>query len=139
MDFNVNEDKIRFAAEHFARYLFSICGYRISYPEFNDTESYDLLIEINGQFKKIQIKSTSQKTSSGKILFTLTKGRYNRSIVERILYTSKEVDYFYLYASNGDSWLIPFEAIKDKKNIAPEYSFPNFQITKKNNIIKELE
>lgn len=63
---------------------------------FGDNEKADLLVELNGKLKRIQIK-TSKKASDGKVEFDLTSCTLHRKNGARHKYNLDEVDYFFCY------------------------------------------
>lgn len=79
----------------------------ISVP-FGDNASYDLVAEINGNLKKIQVK-TSSSSINGAVLFRLAKQRNSTTKSYTNFYTTEEVDYYALYSTVRDKvYLIPF-------------------------------
>lgn len=125
--FTQDKEKLRFAAEHYARYLFLMSGYEILNPDYFDTKPYDFQFELGGVFKKVQIKTSYHKKGNG-FSFSLTKSRHNSSSTNKKLYFKGEIDYFFLHSINGRSWLVPFEQVDGKTSITPEVSLPNFEI-----------
>jgi len=127
--FCVDKNKLRFAAEHYARYWFMLCGFEMLNPDYFDTQPYDFKVKIDG-WKKIQIKtSCSSIRSSSRFMFRLYKSRYRdggKSTKE--LYKKDEIDYFFLHALSGDSWLVPFDKVEGQSTVVPETSFPNFKL-----------
>jgi hypothetical protein len=70
---------------------------------------YDFIVEIGGQFQRVQVKSTSY----------LRKKHYKCSLhgAKRRPYTKEEVDFFAVFVIPADTWyIIPIEALGDKAN-----------------------
>jgi hypothetical protein len=68
---------------------------------------YDFIVEIGGQFRRVQVKSTSYRR----------KNHYQCSLsgAKRRAYTKDEVDFFALFVIPADTWyIIPIEALCDK-------------------------
>lgn len=65
MIFETNKDKGRAGLSAAIAY-FGMNGYNVSIP-LNDTQDYDLVVEKNGKFQRVQCKATGSK--DGKIDF----------------------------------------------------------------------
>lgn len=89
--------------------------YTVSIP-LNDCQYYDLIIEKNSIFQTVQVKYTSQISSSGKYVCKLittspNTGKELYSLVE------KPLDLLYCFCSNGDMFLIPVKEITTRNQI----------------------
>ncbi len=121
-----NQEKLRVSAEHYARYFFISHGYNTLEPE--PGAPYDLVVEFNGKFQKIQVKSSSCKNASGNYCFKLVKTRNTRgSLVRRVFYSPDECDYFFLFDMCGNKWLIPFSKL-GPNTVVPALRYPGYQI-----------
>lgn len=85
-------------------------GFVVSIP-LNDTQPYDLVVEIEGVLKKVQIKTTTSDT-----IALRTMGG-NRSINVIKMFDHSESDYVYGLMDTGDSWLIPTTDFKNTNAI----------------------
>jgi len=95
------EGELRFAAE------FTRKGWQIFLP-YGEDGPIDLLIEKEGKFRRIQIKST--KPSKGAI-HCRVKSSNNWQVKK---YTRKEIDYFGIYDyQNKEGYLIPIKDMED--------------------------
>jgi hypothetical protein len=94
-------------------------GITVSIP-LNDTQPYDLVVELNGELKKVQVRTTTQISRNGnndKYEVGLRKtsyvgnGKFETKSVE-------DIDYDYLFAlTNSDKkYFIPTEVIKGIKS-----------------------
>ncbi len=93
------EGELRFAAEFIRK------GWSIFLP-YGEDSAVDLLIEKDGEFKRIQIKTT--KPIMGAIHCRL-KSSNNWQVKK---YTKKEIDYFGIYDyENKKGYLIPIEKV----------------------------
>jgi PD-(D/E)XK endonuclease len=72
-------------------------GFNVAKP-FGDSARYDVIVENEGRFLRIQVKSTESKIG-GCYLCQL-------HVCHDRLYTSKEIDYFALYVLPKDVWYI---------------------------------
>lgn len=89
---------------------------------FGDNEAYDLVIEINNEFKKIQVK-TSEKIINGKVSFSIVSSK-------KETYDNK-VDYLALYNIEKDIVLfIPTEETNNCKIISFRFDKPKNNQTK---------
>lgn len=130
VEFTIRMEKLRFAAEHYARYLFLLCGYEILNPDYYDTRPYDFQFYHNG-WKRIQVKTSHQinkKYDNGNCLFNLYKSRYRNGKMMKECYNKTDVDYFFLHDVNSNSWLVPFKHLGKRKTVVPATTFPNFLI-----------
>lgn len=98
-------------AESKAIYEFTKLGYNILQP-FGDNCRYDLVIEKDMKFERIQVKYVG---SSGDAFDVYSKSK-NVKIVEGYVshvvrpYTKKDIDYMFVYVADIDkSYLLPIE------------------------------
>jgi len=82
-----------------ARFMIRACehGFNVSRP-WSGSSRYDFAIELNGEFLRVQVKST-----------TWTNGAGHKASVCRTrqqLYTGKEIDFFAVYVIPEDAWYI---------------------------------
>ena len=109
----------------------------VSIPYGNNAR-YDCVLEIDGIFKKIQIK-TAHKIDENRFSVPFVNKRSNRSGNVRKVYTIDEVDYIATYYCNqlylfptGNhvnkmtvSFSYPDNGLKQKINLAEEYKAEN--------------
>lgn len=89
-----------------------------TYPSFGDNEKSDFIIDLNGELKRIQCK-TSEKIVDGKIIFSLVSCTTHRKNGSKHKYTKAEVDYFALYNMESDILLfIPIEEVLNRTEIS---------------------
>lgn len=105
MIFNTNKEKGR-AGMSAAIAYFGMNGYTVSIP-LNDTQDYDLVIEKDNIFKKVQCKATGSE--NGKIDFRLTSGKHNGETIGNLLDTN--IDILFCLNQNGTMYCIPMEDI----------------------------
>lgn len=91
--------------------------YTISLP-LNDSQDYDLIVEdYDGTLKKVQVKTSSQRTEYGSYTVNLrvlggnSKQNYVHKKGDETIY-----DWLFVLCDNGDRYLIPKEVIKDLKS-----------------------
>lgn len=117
--------KIDVAAETYLIYLCELSGYDYCIP--SRKSRYDLLVDFGDGFKKIQVKS-SMSLTNGKYIFKLVSTRHNSTVSKRSLYSSDDVDYFFLHSQDGRSWLIPYTLLINQSSVTPAIRFENFEI-----------
>lgn len=97
-------------------------GYIISLP-LNDAQDYDLIVDINGQLKTIQVKYTTTKQGSGKYYVdTRTKG--HGYIKEK----NQEADYYFVTTELLENYFIPYEKIEGRQTFTLNDSLINYLI-----------
>ena len=105
MVFETNKDKGRAGLSAAIAY-FGMNGYNVSIP-LNDTQDYDLVIEKNNVFQKVQCKATGSQ--DGKIDFRITSGKQNGQTTGNLLNTN--IDILFCLNQNQTMFCIPFEDI----------------------------
>lgn len=107
MNFNTNKEKGR-AGMSAAIAYFGMNGYTVSIP-LNDTQDYDLVIEKNNIFQKVQCKATAAK--DGKIDFRITSGKHCGETIGNLMNTN--IDILFCLNQNGTMYCIPMQDIRD--------------------------
>jgi len=93
------EGELRFAAEFIRE------GWDVFLP-YGEDSPIDLLIQKNGDYKRIQIKSTLSKEG---VLFGRLKSSNNWQVKK---YSKNEIDYFGIYdAKTKQGYLLPIEKV----------------------------
>ena len=89
-----------------ARFMIRACehGFNVSRP-WGGSSRYDFAVELNGQFLRVQVKSTTSTGEGGAYWCGFCRTR-------RQLYTGKEIDFFAVYVIPEDCWyIIPASAV----------------------------
>ena len=99
---------------------FTRMGFTVSIP-LNDSQDYDLVVEVDGCLKRVQVKTTDQKiVGKTKIKYTLNLrvlgGNSKRNYIHKM---NSDVKYDLLFAVTGDgkSYLIPKNEITSEECI----------------------
>ena len=106
---------------------FTKMGYVVSSP-LNDSQDYDLVVEINEKLYKVQVKTTTIKTGSGyyqpyiKSCCKNTKKSYIRYADEF------KYDYLFVTADNLESWFIPKTVINQKVAVTLNKEFDQYKV-----------
>ena len=122
------KSKLSLAAEHELIKLCILSNFDFAKP--SSSAPYDLLVDFGIGLKKVQVKSSYQASENKKgYIFKLDKTRNNSTSSRKIKYTKDEVDYFFLHSIDGNSWLIPFKLLENKRSVAPMLRYPGYQLT----------
>lgn len=91
-------------------------GYTVSIP-LNDTQDYDLVVDMDGKLKKIQVKATSHKRTNNAYQVQL---RTISGTTRKPYKTVKDTDIDYLFCLSGDGtmYLIPIDVITSGNSIS---------------------
>ena len=96
-------------------------GYTVSIP-LNDTQDYDLIVDIEGKLHKVQVKGITFKTKYDVYQVSLkssggTKGKIYKTIKDT------DVDLTFVACEDGQMFLIPKEALNNTStlNLGKEY------------------
>ena len=96
-----------FAVKCFAEY-----GYMVSQP--NGTADYDLIVDVNGSLKKVQVKSS--RKGNGNV--NICKGTNGHSGLKKYPYPEESIDFFAIHNILQDDWyIIPRAATGDAMNL----------------------
>lgn len=87
------------------------------------------MVNFGDGFKKVQVKTSTNIKKSGSYSFEISRTRFNNGQSVKKLYTKDEVDYFYLHDIDNNSWLIPFDKVKDQRTIVPAIKFNGYKIS----------
>ncbi len=85
-------------------------GYTTCVP-LTDSQKYDLVVEIDEDLKKIQVKTCSYKRGSSYELMLKTCGG-NKSGSKMYLFDNKLIDYLFILVEDGTRYFIPAQDIK---------------------------
>lgn len=95
---------------------FTRMGYVVSSP-LNDSQDYDLVVEIDEKLYKVQVKTTTVKArSSGYYQPALRQSCKNTKRNYMKAATELKYDYLFVTADNLQSWFIPKKVISHIRN-----------------------
>lgn len=84
-------------------------GYGISIP-LTDCLPYDIVIDIGGKLKKVQVKTTAARSKYGIFVVDLrTNGGQSR--LTKKLFDKSSVDFLFVLTENGTRYLVPSDSI----------------------------
>lgn len=90
---------------------FTSAGQTVSMP-INDSQDYDMVVEIDKSLKKVQVKTTRYVKPSGAYCVTLKSSGGTAGTVYATVATGS-ADLMFVLTESGDKYLIPVEAFKD--------------------------
>lgn len=86
-------------------------GWTVSIP-LTDTQSYDIIADIDGKLCKIQVKYTASKSNKGSWIAELKRTSIRKSTATVIhRFDHSAVDYLFILAGDGSRWMIPTSAV----------------------------
>jgi hypothetical protein len=100
-------------------------GYNVSVP-LVDNQSYDLVCEIDGNLKKVQVKSTRTKENSNYCI-QLRSIRSNRTENTIHKFDNNSCDYLLAVTEVGDIYFIPTSEIKSKSTLSLGEKYQSFK------------
>lgn len=96
---------------------------------------YDLVTESDEGLKRVQVKSTNSRHSSGRyiaytrrLLYDATATANARGRVRRACYTEADVDYFFILTGAGTKYLIPLCAVPGLMTLTLDEKYVNFVV-----------
>ena len=96
----------------FALKCFEDYGYMVSKP--NRTADYDLVVDVNGSLKKVQVKSSIKGDGN----FNICKGTNGHSKLKKYPYPEESLDSFAIHNIPKDDWyIIPRGATGDAMSL----------------------
>lgn len=91
-------------------------GYTVSLP-LNDTQDYDLIVDMDGVLKKIQVKASNYKQNATSYTVQLrTVSGTTRKAYKTVADT--DVDYLFCLCGDGTMFLIPKDEIQNRNAIS---------------------
>lgn len=108
-------EQIRRAAEPVAMAWFALRGWTCSVP--NEPCSYDLIVDMSGVLKKVQVKSCTRRDAEGRPYCRISHSRYVAS-VPGLPYSSDEVDLFFIVDGDLEVYVVPLEATAGQVSIS---------------------
>lgn len=95
---------------------FGANGYTVSVP-LNDTQDYDLIVDMDGVLKKIQVKATNNKETKNAYTVQLrTVSGTTRKAYKTVVDT--DIDFLFCLCGDGTMFLIPKEKINNRSVIS---------------------
>ena len=119
---------------------FTSLQYPVSIP-LNDTQKYDLIVDMNGELKKISVKTSRNKTQYGTYTVNLRNcgGASGKGKVRPFDNTS--CDYIFILTGNDKLYLIPANIINSTNaiNVGKKYTEYEVKIKAFSTFVEDLE
>ena len=102
-------------------------GYIVSTP-LNDTQDYDLIIDLDNTLSRVQVKATNQTAPSGSYKVSVRScGGTNGGVYKRIVDT--EIELLFILCGDKSMYLIPKDAITCVNSITLGVDYQKYRLT----------
>lgn len=101
---------------------FTLKGYTVSIP-LTDSQDYDLVVDIDGSLKKVQVKTTYHKPKKH---YEVNLRVSSAKAIKH--FDNKKVDYVFALTESGERYLIPSENIQSRKCISLGSKYMEFKV-----------
>jgi len=118
--------KLDRAAESYLKFRCDLAGFE--WAQVHASLPYDLLVDFGSGWRRVQIKSSGLANPSGNFIFNVFHRQWGNGTREKVQYSLDDVDYFFLFDQNKNSWLIPSSLLVQQITITPELRFPGFKL-----------
>jgi hypothetical protein len=108
-----------------AIYEYTRLGYGVSRTVF-DSMKYDLIIDIDGQLYRVQVKTTSYKSNYGVYQVALSTSGGNQSFNKSRPRQDSDYDILFVMADNGDCWSVPVSEFEARNTLNMGSRFDKF-------------
>lgn len=110
-----------------AIYEYTRLGYGVSRTVF-DSMKYDLIIDVDGQLYRVQVKTTSFKSNYGVYQVALSTSGGNQSFNKSRPRQDSDYDILFVMADNGDCWSVPVSEFEARNTLNMNSRFDKFLI-----------
>jgi hypothetical protein len=86
-------------------------GYTVSLP-LNDSQDYDIVVDINDTLSRVQIKTTRYKVRDSYRVCLKSSGGTKGKIYKQVVDT--KIEYLFVLTEIGEMYLIPFSDVTQK-------------------------
>lgn len=104
---------------------FASKGLCVSLP-LNDNQGYDLIVD-DGSLKRVQVKTTRTKASSGNFNVQLKSVRSNKTVNRIVPFDKNQVELLFIATSSGDKYVIPASEISTKSMLTLDGRYDKFR------------
>lgn len=106
---------------------FTSHGMPVSIP-LNDTQKYDIVVDMGGRLARVQVKTSRNKQKSGsyEVLLKHCGVSGGRNIVTR--FDKQGSDYLFIYTGDGKTYLIPTESIAGTSAICVGTKYSEYEV-----------
>jgi hypothetical protein len=96
--------------------FFTSRGYTVSIP-LADNKSYDLVVEDEQGLQKVQVKGTSQKSTTGYFQVGLRTCFVSGKVAKAVKHDSLSFDYLFVVTDEGGFYLFPVDEIDTENTL----------------------
>jgi hypothetical protein len=91
---------------------------------WGDKERYDMIIELNNQFYRIQVKTANEEENDGTVK-CYTRSSHDHTTHKNYFTYDGQVDYFVFYNMKRDAVaIVPIEDVKDQQSLSLRFTPP---------------
>lgn len=103
-------DQLRYAASAIATAWFTLRGFATSTAA--ESQEYDLLVAMPEGLKRVQVKSTTRRSSNGRWFVRIGRRPYSLDkSASAMPYDPEKIDFFFIVTANGALYLVPPRAV----------------------------
>ena len=126
MNFSTTKEKGRADLSAAIAY-FGMNGYTVSIP-VNDTQDYDLVVDLNNELQKVQCKSTGAKTKTGqyKVKLETWGGQYGGTRYSQVKSSSAHL--LFILTENKKMYLIPVKDITQNTQLILNDTYNKYEV-----------
>lgn len=96
---------------------------------------YDLAVESDAGFQRIQVKTTNCRQKNGKFLASIARRIYDSKQTPNamgkrrpVAYTEQDVDFFFIVDGNGTKYLIPIAVVSGQISLVLDTKYKEFVV-----------
>lgn len=102
-------------------------GYVVSIP-LNDTQKYDLIVDMDGKVNRVSVKTSRQKTSETSYSVQLRNTGGASGNLRQRDFDNTTCDYLFIYTADESLYLIPAKDITAINSIAVGNKYKEYQV-----------
>lgn len=107
--------------------FFTSNGYPVSIP-LTDSQEYDLVIDIDGCLKKVQVKTVYHRNKWNWFCVHLRTCGGNRSFSTYKMFDNSLVDFLFIVTENCDKYFIPAMVIKVRNTLVLGHRMERYKL-----------
>lgn len=108
---------LRVAAVNGCKEFLTVRGWQVG--ESDPKCKYDVFAHKD-KTVRIQVRSTTKTSARGWPMFSTSRLKFNTKECKRVVFEVGDFDYWFFYAYNGDSWMVPFAEVGNRSSVSME-------------------
>jgi DNA gyrase/topoisomerase IV subunit A len=106
---------------------FTSHGLTVSLP-LNDTQKYDLVVELDGSLSRVQVKTSRNRKSSGayEVVLKRSGGASGKHVITP--FDNNSCDHLFVYTSDGRMYLIPASKVRSTSSITVGIKYGEYEV-----------